>query len=225
MVRSTPNRFRMMALTFAATVVTLAMAPAAQASTQFDLFGHGGSQSSYTFNKDGITLNAYGTAEDYNGEIYTSAHGVKVHQRSYWNKYGLGVDHNHSDGDQSVDSNGWQDTLWLAFSETVQILDVTFTGTSDWDEIDVLDAGGIKLTEIEPDANWWGYAKEDVSDVTPALEGQLFGFTPGEYCDDFWLKKINVKEVDTPVVPTPGAASAGLALLGFVVLRRRQRVA
>ena len=213
-------RLGILVLAFAAMLGVLAPTTA-HANTTFHLWGEAGGAPSHQFTEDGITLTATASATDYVG----ASHSADVYQASSWyhDAYGLGVEHYVRDGSKSIDTDGWNDTLWLTFSESVELESAKFTWIDPYEEVRFVDADGEKLVDVNPVQNYDGYAWQelDFADLT----GTTFGLTGAYKCSGFWLKKLSVTSTGhgaTPV-PTPGAAGAGLALLGLVALQRRRR--
>ena len=203
------------AVALTATAV-LAAAPAQAASTTY-FGGFGGLSTSHSFmTSDGVDITATATSHQ---------PGRNIHHDSQVGQYlfGLGVTNTQktrSLGKDShkVDGKGWNDTVWLEFSESFSLEKVLFSYVDCNDDVRIVDQDHNVLAQINlgHQPGIWGFVNVDVSGFN--IAGSKIGFTAFGSNDDWKLKG-----VQGHAVPTPSAAAAGVLGLAALAARRRRR--
>jgi len=180
----------------------------ADVCAKFWFSGHGGKKSSYTFNKDGISITATaGTFKVSNGNYYGNQ---KVGQYSH----GLGVtNYKQSNDSHTVDGYGntYQDVLVLTSNKTISLNKLFFGWTDSTDKVEIL-AGDLTTSLGTYGFSYAGsgYYKVNLPD---GIIGNKFGLRASGKHDGWKVKGAYVCQI-----PTPQAGLAGLALLGLTIV-------
>ncbi|MEM1108782.1 MAG: hypothetical protein AAGH99_08845 [Planctomycetota bacterium] len=214
-----------LALTAAAAVAFVApSADAGSNANTYYLHGYGGLAKTHTYVHDDVTITAHATAKDpktnktYKHNVYVGqySNGLGVSNSVYRNKWGQ---LRSNDGSHTVDGKGYDDTLWLSFTNPFKITGAVFNYVGKYyDDVKVVDGDGKSLGwfNLSRIANKWGQAHLDLSGLD--YSGTTIGFAAVGNHDSF-----KVKAVKGHVVPTPSAAAAGLLGLAALTARRRRQ--
>lgn len=199
---------RKMISALVAIVAVALLSTAAQAATKFTLYGTGGSKTSHSFTKDGLTLTATATANGNSAKVYQSV-------------FGLGVNSHFLDNPQ-VDGLIKKETLWLTFDNTVSLAKLKFAFTDfigKSNKVRLLDGQGDLIGDMTLSTNNQILGFKTLDLLGYDLKGEKFGLTVTDYDDSFKLKTL-----EAAVVPVPAAAPVGLAMMaGFAAIRRIRR--
>ncbi|MGK0473711.1 MAG: hypothetical protein ACJAR0_004207 [Candidatus Azotimanducaceae bacterium] len=168
----------------------------------YNFAGTGGSEDSFSFTEQGLTVVA---TASYDG--FTNS--AEVHQ----NSNGLGVDNSPSDSN-TIDGSVRNDFLTLTFESTVEAIALDFGNNSANDEYDFFVGTTKVLNNQETTPDGW-------LNIGP-YEGTTFTLRATQNNDNFRLEQIRVNYSNT-VVPEPTSLTLfGIGLAGIVLIRRKR---
>jgi hypothetical protein len=209
-------------ITSVAVAGILAFAATTAQAAVYNFTGNGnGSSSFYSYTEDGVKLTVtaghYHSSGSSSGQVHTGENVTKSHYS------GLGVSSYSGDNGQ-IDGYRENDVLLFSFDSAVKFVSATFSSISGDDFtwfFDDDDNGSLSYDLVgsaDPSGSTYSFTQDYI--------GQLFGIAAIGSSDDFRVKSINVNTLSA--VPLPAALplyGAGLAVMGFVGWRKRQKAA
>lgn len=201
---------------------------AAQAATTFDFTNGSRSQTSGTLNysQDGIDLSV-SSSRYYNPNGPAPLGVYDYGDIGQSNTNGLYISWGSNDNTHEIDGSGKDEVAVFQFSQDVKFESVSFNYFGGNDDFafffDVGDNGSLNLINGSIDAN-----PTDTYNFLGTLlkTGDLFGIGALANNDDFKIASVTVSKLS--VVPLPAGLplyGAGLAVLGFVGWRKKQKAA
>ena len=189
------------------------MATGATADTVFSFSGSSAPSSSMSFNSHGIEVVATAEATGDTELVTQGFFGLGVKSEGWW----IFPDQ------ETIDGVGEKEYLMLTFSEKVVVDKIVFGRT---DPFFGGDQAVISLDDKGPVTIDLDHLLVDTYDVAGHFSvadrtGRELKFTTHDKSDNYRVKKVYV----STVIPTPSAALAGLALMGFYIARRRRSAA
>ncbi len=215
----------MKTLLSALAILVLSCTSAHAVTTTFDFLSKtkGYTYGTLDYNVNGIGLSV-SAARYKNGEVIDYG---KIKQ---YKNHGLAIKNSSGDNTHEIDGSGYKDVAYFQFDQDVTVKSISFTHNGSNDQFayffDTGADGSLNLIDASLDANPANPVADTYNFLASQLRtGSLFGFGALGHDDDFKIASISVHVSAVPLPAGLPLYGAGLALLGFVGWRRKQKMA